>query len=79
MSEAEERFVLDAGVESVINHRAFRARLANGHEFVAFEAGRTAEGGQEDLRPGSRIRAEFSPCDLSKARIVGRVESEGAG
>jgi translation initiation factor IF-1 len=77
--EAEERFVLDAAVESVINHRAFRARLANGHEFVAFEAGPMAEGGQKGLRPGCRIRVEFSPCDLSKARIVGQVESEGAG
>jgi translation initiation factor IF-1 len=76
--ETEERFILDAEVGSVISNRAFHALLANGHDFVAFLDGRTAGGKQADLRPGSRIRVEFSPCDLSKARIVEWVESEGA-
>ncbi|MDZ4200143.1 MAG: hypothetical protein U1E27_12765 [Kiritimatiellia bacterium] len=75
--DGDERFVLDASVVSVINNRAFRAELSNGHGFVAFYAARGLNPVPEEIRTGSRIRAEFSPCDMSKARIVESVKSEG--
>jgi len=75
--EEEERFVLDAEVLSVIDNRAFRARLDNGHEFVAFFASRMCGASGSKLQIGSRICVKFSPCDLSKAAIVETVESEG--
>lgn len=59
-------FVLDAEVVDVISYKAFRARLRNGHEFVAFFACAA------DVRPlavGDRITVEMSPCDMSKGRI----------
>ncbi len=59
-------FELDATVVAVINSKAFRARLRNGHEFVAFFAC------PADVRPlsaGDIIRVEMSPCDMSKGRI----------
>jgi translation initiation factor IF-1 len=64
-------FVLDAEVREVISYKALRARLRNGHEFVAFFAS-GAEAGA--LAPGDRITVEMSPCDMSKGRIVGRSE-----
>ncbi len=75
--EAEERFVLDAWVKDVINQRAFRAELSNGHRFVAFRAGRPSSEPSSEPVPGLRIRVEFSPCDMSKARIVEMAEGEG--
>lgn len=64
-------FVLDAEVGDVISCRALRARLRNGHEFVAFFAAGTEA---RTLTPGDRITVEMSPCDMSKGRIRGRSE-----
>ena len=63
-----ERFVLDAVVRDVISNRAFRAVLDNGHELVAFSRGAAPEA---PYGPGSRLRVEMSPCDMSKGAIVG--------
>ena len=69
MNETEdgERFLLDATILGVITNRAFRAGLANGHEFVAF---RGASETDVALGAGDRVRVEMSPCDMSKGRIV---------
>lgn len=63
-----ERFVLDAVVRSVINERAFRAELGNGHEMVAFRG--SAEGPAPRRKPGDVVRVEMSPCDMSKGRML---------
>jgi translation initiation factor IF-1 len=64
-------FVLDAEVREVISYKALRARLRNGHEFVAF----FASGAEAwTAAPGDRIAVEMSPCDMSKGRIAGRSE-----
>ena len=69
MSETTEgeRFLLDATIVGVISDRAFRASLANGHEFVAFRGATEAAAG---LAAGDRVRVEMSPCDMSKGRII---------
>ncbi|HNV00396.1 MAG TPA: hypothetical protein PKK20_10695 [Verrucomicrobiota bacterium] len=51
-----------------------RARLANGHRFVVC-ATRSARRAVAGLAVGDRIRARFSPCDLSKGWYI--VDSEG--
>lgn len=53
---------------------AVRARLANGHQFVVC-ATRSARRAVAGLAVGDRIRARFSPCDLSKGWYI--VDSEG--
>ncbi len=64
-------FVLDAEVREVISYKALRARLSNGHEFVAFFA---SEAEARRLVPGEHIRVGMSPCDMSKGRIRGGSE-----
>ncbi len=64
-----ENFALDATLKAVINSTAFRAALANGHEFTAF-AGRGSETLAEGLQPGARVRVELSPFDMSRGRIL---------
>ena len=68
-----ERFVLDAMVRDVISNRAFRAVLDNGHELVAFSRGEAPEA---LYGPGSRIRVELSPCDMSKGAIMGPAKED---
>ena len=65
----DERFVLDARVVRMLAKRAFVAELENGHRFTAFLAGRDPEPAERPA-PGRRVKVEFSPCDLSKGRIV---------
>lgn len=66
-----ERFFLDATIRSVINVKAFRAVLDNGHELVAFRGPKDRDA--PPLSEGDRVRVEMSPCDMSKGRIVGQV------
>ena len=64
-----ENFALDATLKAVLNSTAFRAVLANGHEFTAF-AGRDFELCAMSLQPGTRVRVEMSPFDMSRGRII---------
>ena len=79
MSEKErfgkERLVLDAYVVDVLSTRAFVAELENGHRFTAFAAGNRGTEGVSP-QPGDRIRAVFSPFDMTKAGIVRPGASE---
>jgi translation initiation factor IF-1 len=43
-------------------------RLANGHEFLGFRAGRARAGWA--LQAGQALRVQFTPFDLSTARIL---------
>lgn len=63
MTDAE-RIELDAIVTVVLNNRAFRAQLENGHEVIVYDA--------EDARaePGRRVRVALSPYDMSSGRWV---------
>ena len=74
MTGQDERFLLDATVSVAINSQAFRARLGNGHEFVAF---RGAAEAADPLGPGDRVQVEMSPYDMSKGRITGRPHGDG--
>ena len=69
MAGLTENFALDATLKAVINSTAFRAVLANGHEFTAY-AGRGAEPQAASLQPGVQVRVEMSPFDMSRGRIL---------
>ena len=63
----------EAVVVAARNGRAMRARLANGHQFIACVP-RGAPDRWGALSVGDRVRVRFSPCDLSKGWI--RLENE---
>jgi len=70
-----DNFVLDAEIVDVVSERAFRARLDNGHELIAYiPAGDFCA----SCRPaaGARVRVEFSPGDMRRGRIRGGREKE---
>jgi len=58
-------------VESLRN-RMFRVRLDNGHELLAYTAGRLRKYRIRMLL-GDRVRIELSPYDLDRGRIVYRL------
>lgn len=59
---------------AVLNERLYRVELANGHQFLGFVPARRLAAG-ERYAAGQRVVAEMSPLDLSKGRLVGRVEA----
>lgn len=74
--EKEETIVLDARVTGVLHTRAFRARLGNGHEVVAYRRPVGVE--MASLNPGDRIRVRISPFDFSVGEILDK-ETEFSG
>ena len=73
-AEDGEQIELDADLVGVIGLRAFRARLVNGHEFVAYGG----PGGRAPVGIGDRVRVRFSPYDMAKARMVGGSKEDEA-
>jgi translation initiation factor IF-1 len=61
-------------VIAVLKERLYRVELANGHQFLAFVTARRAAAGDR-YAVGQRVVAELSPLDLSKGRLVGRVDA----
>jgi translation initiation factor IF-1 len=62
--------MLDAEVTAVLDIRAFRARLGNGHEFTAFVPRENSPASGWVCPPGARIRVAMSPFDMSRGEIV---------
>ena len=70
MSE-NEIIVLDAELVSMLEPRAFRARLGNGHELTAFLRRGNSPMEETPLHtPGERVRVRMSPFDMSRGEIV---------
>ena len=74
----KEIILLDARVVGVLAQSVFRAKLANGHEIVAY-ADRADRGRVAGVRTGNRVRVELSPYDMSQGRIVLDEEFEDEG
>jgi len=72
----KEIIELDAVVVGVIEHRAFRARLGNGHEFTAFVPREKTPASGVACAPGARLRVALSPFDLSRGEILEILEEE---
>jgi translation initiation factor IF-1 len=79
---AKEELLEMAGlVTEILPDSRFRVSLENGHELIAYSAGRMKRHNIRILA-GDRVSLELSPYDLSKARItyrhIDRAASPGA-
>ena len=67
----EELISMNGVVREVLPDSRFRVELDNGHELVAYTAGRMRKHHIRILA-GDSVSLELSPYDLSKARITFR-------
>lgn len=70
-----ENIRLDARIHDMIDDAAFLARLANGHEFVAYAAG-PEKAAARTLKPGDEVVVDMSPFDMGQGRILERKNNE---
>ena len=66
----KEIIELDAEVTGVIDTRAFRARLGNGHAFTAFIPREKTPETEKEIFPGTGLSVCMSPFDMSRGEIV---------
>ena len=64
--DKKELIVLDATVTDLLNARAFRAELCNGHRLVAVADGLAAR----SYVRGERVKVAMSPFDMSVGRVI---------
>lgn len=72
----KEIIPLDAVITNVINIRAFRARLKNGHEFTAYVPGDGLLQAEAVCVPGMGVRVSMSPFDMSCGEITEMLKIE---
>jgi len=74
----EELIEMNGVVMEVLPDSRFRVTLDNGHDLVAYSAGKMRKHHIRILA-GDKVSLELSPYDLSKGRITFRhIESRGA-
>lgn len=67
----QESIELDGLVREVLPGQKFRVELDNGHVVLAYAAGKMSKF-KIRVMVGDRVTMQFSPYDLSKARITYR-------
>ena len=67
----EELLEMDGVVMEVLPDSRFRVTLDNGHDLVAYSAGKMRKHHIRILA-GDKVSLELSPYDLSKGRIIYR-------
>ena len=73
----EEHIEMNGKVTEVLPDTRFRVTLDNGHELIAYSAGRMKKNHIRILA-GDKVSLEMSPYDLSKGRITFRhIEGRG--
>jgi translation initiation factor IF-1 len=73
----EEHIEMNGVVREVLPDSRFRVTLDNGHELIAYSAGKMRKHHIRILA-GDKVSLELSPYDLSKGRITFR-QIEGRG
>ena len=74
----EELIEMRGVVNEVLPDSRFRVKLENGHELIAYTAGKMKKNHIRILA-GDAVSLELSPYDLSKGRITFRhIERNGA-
>jgi translation initiation factor IF-1 len=73
----EELIEFEGSVTEVLPDRRFRVRLDNGHEVLAYTAGRMSKARIRTLA-GDRVTVEMTPYDLQRGRIIYRHKDERA-
>jgi translation initiation factor IF-1 len=71
IAEKEEKVVFEGEVVEAFRSGMYRVALDNGHEALAYTAGRMRRHRIRILL-GDRIKLELSPYDLTRGRIVYR-------
>jgi translation initiation factor IF-1 len=75
----EELIEMNGVVMEVLPDARFRVTLENGHNLIAYSAGKMRKHHIRILA-GDKVSLELSPYDLSKGRITFRhIEGRGAG
>jgi len=74
----EELMEFDGLVLEALPDARFRVQLDNGHELVAYTAGRMKKNRIKTLA-GDRVIVEVSPYDLEKGRLIFRHKDERPG
>jgi translation initiation factor IF-1 len=74
----EELLQFEGLVLEILPDARYRVQLDNGHELVAYTAGRMKKNRIKTLA-GDRVTVEVSPYDLEKGRLVFRHKDERAG
>ena len=67
----EDLVEFNGTVLEVLSNAMYRVKLANGHEIIAYTAGRMKKNRIRVLA-GDKVTVEITPYDLSKGRIVFR-------
>ena len=74
----EELLQFEGLVTEILPDARYRVQLDNGHQLVAYTAGRMKKNRIKTLA-GDRVTVEVSPYDLEKGRLVFRHKDERAG
>jgi len=75
---AKEEFLeFDGLIEEVLPDGRFRVKLENGHQIIAYTAGKMRKSRIRSLA-GDRVTVEMTPYDLTKGRITYRHKDERA-
>jgi translation initiation factor IF-1 len=73
----EELITFEGLVIDILPDAKYRVRLENGHEIVAYTAGKMKKNRIKTLA-GDHVTVEMSPYDLDKGRLVFRHKGEAA-
>ena len=71
----EELIQFEGLVLEILPDARFRVRLENGHEIIAYTAGKMKKNRIKTLA-GDRVTIEMSPYDLEKGRLIFRHKDE---
>ncbi len=74
----EELMEFEGDVIEVLPDARFRVRLENGHQVVAYTAGKMKKNRIKTLE-GDRVTVEMSPYDLEKGRLIFRHKDARQG
>jgi translation initiation factor IF-1 len=75
----EELIEMDGKVTEMLPEQRFRVDLDNGHQLIAYTAGKMKKHFIRILA-GDKVTLELSPYDLTKGRIIFRhIEKRGPG
>lgn len=73
----EELIQFEGTVTEILPDARFRVQLENGHEIIAYTAGKMKKNRIKTLA-GDRVTVEMSPYDLEKGRLIYRHKDERA-
>ena len=73
----EELLQFEGLVTEILPDTRYRVQLDNGHQLVAYAAGRMKKNRIKTLA-GDRVTVEVSPYDLEKGRLIFRHKDERA-